>query len=127
MPSHSFRVLIVDDEQVIADSLAMIVSHSGHQALAVYSGLEAIEVAKEFNPQVLISDVLMPGIDGLELVGHFAKNYQDCRVLLMSGHADGTRVAQAYMSQGSLVVRFLPKPVAPKTILASIDQCRNGH
>lgn len=125
MPSQKFRVLVVDDEHLIADTLALIVSHSGHEALAVYSGREAIETAVGFNPQILISDVLMPGLDGIELAKHFVTHHQHCRVLLISGRAERTRVTHSLASQENSV-QFLPKPILPQTVLAFIAANRNA-
>ena len=60
------RVLIVDDEPVIADSLAYALSDFGYDATAVYDGQEALKSAAALNPDVLISDVVMPGMNGIE-------------------------------------------------------------
>lgn len=122
MPSQKLRVLVVDDERVIADTLALIVSQSGHETLAVYSGVEAMEEAERFNPHIVISDVVMPGLDGVELAQHLTASHRDCRVLLISGHTDGGRIA-SLVSQGHSV-RFLSKPVLPQTILAFIAEYR---
>ncbi len=60
------RVLVADDERVIADTLALILNKSGFEATAVYSGEEAIETAKTLQPDVLISDVIMFGLNGID-------------------------------------------------------------
>jgi len=53
------KVLIADDERVIADTLAAILNHGGFEALAAYSSLQALELARVFRPDLLISDVIM--------------------------------------------------------------------
>ncbi len=60
------KVLVVDDEQTIANTLALILNHSGFEARAVYSGEAAVEVVGSFAPDVLISDVVMTGMSGVE-------------------------------------------------------------
>ena len=60
------RVLVADDEQVIANTLAIILNQAGFEARAVYSGEKAIEALEEFQPDMLISDVIMTGMTGIE-------------------------------------------------------------
>ena len=60
------RVLVADDERVIADTLVMILNQSGFDAHAAYSGEKAVELATIFKPQMLISDVIMAGLSGID-------------------------------------------------------------
>jgi CheY-like chemotaxis protein len=59
------KVLVADDERVIANTLNIILNQSGFEATAVYSGEEAVQTAKTLQPDVLISDVVMPGGHGI--------------------------------------------------------------
>lgn len=119
---RSLRVLIVDDEHSVADTLALIVSRSGHNCLAVYSGLEAIDLARTFKPQAVLSDVMMPGLNGIELARYLAENYSDCKVLLMTGYDSAIEIAQGFLDGGSFM-NILTKPVLPQTILAFVASC----
>ena len=60
------KVLVVDDERVIADTLAMILNQSGFEARAVYSGEKAVELAASFAPDMLITDVIMADLNGID-------------------------------------------------------------
>ena len=60
------KVLIADDERVIADTLAMILNKNGFDARVAYTGEQAVEVAGEFVPEMLISDVIMGGLNGID-------------------------------------------------------------
>ena len=60
------RVLVADDEQVIANTLAIILNQAGFEARAVFSGEKAIEALETFHPNMLISDVIMTGMTGIE-------------------------------------------------------------
>lgn len=121
-PGRSVRVLVVDDECSVADTLALILNRSGHESIAVYSAAEAVSVAGSFKPHALLSDVMMPGMNGFELAHYFAENFSDCKLLLMSGHGSAADIAQAFLGD-----RFLPnvltKPVLPQTILAFVAGC----
>src|ERR1035437_5471062 len=88
---RSPRVLIVDDECVIADSLALILNQNGFDATAVYSGEAAVETAVTFNPDVLISDVVMGEMNGIELALRVSVLLPGCRVILISGRSEERR------------------------------------
>lgn len=118
----SIRVLIVDDEHSVADTLALILSRSGHEALAVYSGMEAIDAAQNFMPHAVISDVMMPGMNGIQLAQYFADNFSGFRVLLMTGHDSAMPVVEKYLG-GCGSVPVLTKPALPQNILAFIARC----
>jgi CheY-like chemotaxis protein len=64
------KVLIVDDERVIADTLAIILNQHGYEASAAYSGNEAVEKARAVQPDLIISDVIMQDMNGIEAAIH---------------------------------------------------------
>ena len=64
------KVLVADDEQVIANTLAIILNQAGFEARAVFSGEKAVEALDSFQPDMLISDVIMTGMTGIELAAH---------------------------------------------------------
>ncbi len=116
------RVLVVDDEQSIADTLALILNRSGHECRAVYSGAEAVSEAATFQPQALVSDVLMPGMNGIELARYFAEHFTGCKVLLMTGFDSAIDIAQSFLPGGHFL-NILTKPVLPQTVLAFVSSC----
>jgi CheY-like chemotaxis protein len=121
-PSGSLRVLVVDDEQSVADTLALILNRSGHEAVAAYGAVEAVETAQQFRPHALVADVMMPGMSGIELARYFVENFAGCRVLLMSGMESAMEAAEKYLGDGH-AVPVVSKPVLPQTILAFISSC----
>ena len=88
MPSEqaSTRVLVVDDEPIVADSLVLILQGRGFDARAVYSGEDAAELALAWKPDVVITDVVMGKMDGVALAIYLAQTLPACKVLLISGH-----------------------------------------
>ncbi|WP_157466818.1 response regulator [Edaphobacter aggregans] len=80
-------VLVVDDEPVIADTLAMILSKSGYRTKSAYAGKSALELAREHRPRLLITDVIMPGMTGIDLALTVERVVPSCKVLLFSGQA----------------------------------------
>ncbi len=125
MAPQGIRVLIVDDERTLADTLALIVTRGGYESMAVYNGREAVEAAILFKPHAVISDVMMPGMNGIELARYFAENYSGCRVLLLTGHDSAAKLVEASLSCG-YVVNVLTKPVMPQTILAFVASCADA-
>lgn len=85
------RILIVDDEHVIADTLRVIFGKVGFEARAAYSTEDALLSAREFPPELLLCDINMPGRDGLELIQELLREQPDCRVMVLTGSVPGMR------------------------------------
>jgi len=111
------RVLIADDEEVIADTLAMILSQAGFETQAVYSGEEALSILHDFNPDMLISDVIMSGITGIETAIRVRALLPSCKVLLFSGQATTRNLLDVASAQG-YEFELLTKPIHPADLLA---------
>jgi DNA-binding NtrC family response regulator len=109
-------VLVVDDEMVIADSLAIILNENGYSAHAAYSGESALELAASLSPDILISDVVMGEMSGIELAIYFTKAYPDCRIVLISGHAI-TRDLLEWAAKSGYRFELIPKPAHPQELL----------
>jgi DNA-binding response OmpR family regulator len=119
MPEHKPKVLIADDEEVIANTLAMILNQSGFEAHAVYSGEKAIEMIQVLTPDILISDVVMSGITGIETAIRVRAMLPSCKVLLFSGQAATANLLEVASAQG-YEFEILTKPVHPADLLARI-------
>ncbi len=106
--SVGLRVLVVDDECLIADTLALILNRKGFETTAVYSGEKAVEVAIALKPDVLISDVIMKGITGIEAAIRISATLPACRVILFSGNA-ATNDLLAGANRRDTISRCWPK------------------
>jgi len=124
-PAPQPVVLVVDDEQVIADTLAAILSNSGYTALTAYDGATALEMAGVIPPQMMISDVCMPGMSGIELAIAIRETIPDCKVLLFSGQASTADMLATARTAG-YEFEALSKPVHPSELLARISKCLAG-
>jgi DNA-binding NtrC family response regulator len=117
-------VFVVDDEPAIASTLALILNSSGFSATAFTNPLEALKSAEFECPEFLISDVMMPQLNGIDLGVQFKAIYPTCRVLLFSGQAatadfmDSARVKGHHFD-------LLSKPVHPKDLLAAIEAIKS--
>ena len=113
------KVLVADDEEVIANTLAVILNRSGFIARAVYSGENAIEMAESFLPDMLISDVFMTGITGIEAATEIRAALPSCKILLFSGQAATNDLLQEARNRGHNF-EMLAKPLHPKDLLAKL-------
>jgi CheY-like chemotaxis protein len=114
-------VLVVDDEPVIADTLVEILMSEGFAATAAYSGEDAAQIASLTPPDLLLSDVMMGGMNGIELAMEMQKLAPDCRILLLSGQAAAVNLlAKSPASVDKLTV--LPKPIHPAELLLEISR-----
>ena len=110
------RVLIVDDEQMIASTLAQILNGSGFVAKAVFSGEHAVPEASEFRPDVLLTDVIMRGISGIDVAMQVSKVLPACRVILLSGQASTADLLDRAEALG-YSFEVIAKPIHPKELL----------
>lgn len=113
------RVLVADDEQVIANTLAIILNQAGFEARAVFSGEKAIEALETFQPDMLISDVIMTGMTGIEAAIKTREKMPNCKILLFSGQAATADLLERARSQGH-EFEILAKPVHPTDLLAKL-------
>jgi DNA-binding response OmpR family regulator len=115
-------VLVVDDEKVIADTLSIILKQSGFSALTAYDGRTALQLASDFKPDLLISDVMMPGMTGIELAITLTQLVPRCKILLFSGQAATVDLLEDARSLGHDFTT-LTKPVHPTDMLKRISEC----
>jgi PAS domain S-box-containing protein len=115
------RVLIVDDERLIADTLAEILSDKGFEAAAVYNPRRALEQIRELCPDIVITDVVMPGMNGIELAKVIRKSCPDTRILLLSGQAATAELIERAKHEG-YSFEMLAKPIGPETLLQRCEE-----
>jgi CheY-like chemotaxis protein len=115
------HLLIVDDERVIADTLCRSVRTVGYSATAAYSGEQALELAALQPPDMLISDVIMPGINGFELAIKVLQQWPACAVLVVSGQAATGALLESAKRAGYLF-DVLAKPAHPLEVLAIVKR-----
>ena len=113
------KVLVADDERVIADTLAIILNQSGFEAKAVYSGEKAVEAARDWQPEMLISDVIMTDLNGIDAAIKIRAILPACKILLFSGQAATADLLDRARNQGH-EFEILAKPVHPQDLLARL-------
>jgi len=117
------RILVADDERIIADCLAMILDQHGYESSPVYGGRLAVEKARHWRPDLFVSDVSMPELDGIQTAIEICAIVPDCRVLLFSGDP-GSKILVHAAGKNGHKFEFLPKPIAPLDLLRRIRHLR---
>jgi DNA-binding NtrC family response regulator len=114
-------VLVVDDEKRIADTLAAILEFKGYESRAAYDGAAALEMCRARIPDLLITDVVMPGMSGIELGIAVKRECATCHVLLFSGQAATAQMLEDAEACGHRF-ELLAKPVHPSQLLERVEQ-----
>jgi CheY-like chemotaxis protein len=125
MNHRNLKVLVADDEQIIADTLKLILDKSGYVTRAAYSGETAVEMARGFEPDMLITDVIMPGMSGIEAAIQVRTDLPSCKVLLFSGNEATADLVEAALAQNHKF-ELLAKPVHPTELLAKMRIAMNS-
>jgi CheY-like chemotaxis protein len=112
-PTTKPKVLVADDERVIADTLTIILNQHGFDAQAVYSGEKAVEAAGTMRPNMLICDVIMQDMNGIDAAIHIRELLPDCKILLFSGQAATADLLERARTQGHNF-EILAKPPAAR-------------
>ena len=112
----SRKILIVDDEHTVAETLALIMRGCHYDARNAFSAEQAIEILAEWKPDLVIADVMLPQMNGIDLGCVVKANYPDCQVLLVSGHPATSELLEIASRKGTHF-DILAKPLHPAAIL----------
>jgi CheY-like chemotaxis protein len=117
------KLLIVDDERVIADTLAMISSQYGYECFTAYDGWEGLRKAREIKPDIIITGVFNgAGPNGIDMVIQIHAEMPDTKIALFSGSAATADLLEKAVAEGHSFfltsVRILAKPVHPQELLS---------
>jgi len=113
------KIIVVDDEPLIADTLVNILNGEGHQALGVSDGASAIRWAEMHRPEAVVTDVIMPGMNGIETAKRILKIIPKCRIILFSGQAASTDLLAKAHAEG-YTFEVLAKPINPELLLEKL-------
>jgi len=113
------RVLIVDDERDAAESLKLLVEMKDYLVKTASTGKEAIEVFDQWQPDLVLVDMMLPDTDGLDLLRCFKEDRPEAEVIMVTGFGSVPKAVEA-MNAGALT--FIEKPVDPQVLLAVLDK-----
>ncbi len=111
------RVLVIDDEPIIANTLTEILRLHGFDATPLYSGESALEWIETVRPDIVLSDIVMHQVDGVETAVRIRALHPECRVILFSASMMSARNRHKINNMG---FEFLQRPLHPKELLAHV-------
>lgn len=111
------RVLVVDDDTLVADTLVLVFQKNGFEAKAVYSAEDALPCAHQFNPDLMLCDITMPGKNGLALVQEVSHELPSCRIIVLTGIYSNLQPVRDQARKLPRPVGLLTKPCQPVDLL----------
>jgi two-component system nitrogen regulation response regulator NtrX len=111
------RILVIDDEPAIRDSLRMILEYEDYQFVGAASGQEALDVLQRERPDVVLLDIKMPGVDGMEVLRKLRAIDETLPVIMISGHGTTATAVEAIRSGA---IDFLDKPLSSERVIVTL-------
>lgn len=111
------RILVVDDDRLVADTLCMIFKANGYDSEARYSAADGFELAKCFEPNLVLCDVTMPQESGLQLAERMREALPGTRMLMLTAYASNAAYVQAHAELTRRPFKLLSKPCPPDDLL----------
>ena len=115
-------ILIVDDETTILQSLSGILSDEGYETLTASNGYEALKIIEEESPDLVLLDIWMPGMDGIETLREIKRTNPFLQVVIISGH--GT-IETAVKATKLGAYHFVEKPLSIEKVVVTINNALN--
>jgi DNA-binding response OmpR family regulator len=123
--STAIKILVVDDEEIIHDLLSKIFMADGIQIFSAYDGQEGLDYYQKCNPDLVILDIKMPNVDGVQFLATMKKKYQkQCPVVVISG---GYEKEQLDDMKSLGICAFLGKPFNIKELRSTVNLCLNNN
>lgn len=132
MNNKNQNILVVDDVNEVKEAMMIVLQDDGYTVLSARNGVEALEVVNNNHIDLIITDILMPEMDGYELAKEIQASYPSIKLILISGGGrtlgSGSRID--YLSIGKQltgVAHVLKKPIKPDMLLKTIDDLFHGE
>ncbi|MCK4224102.1 MAG: sigma-54-dependent Fis family transcriptional regulator [candidate division Zixibacteria bacterium] len=113
------KILVVDDEEIVLKSCRKILEGGGHQVFCALSGQEAFELLEKEPIDIVITDIKMPGMDGMQVLEKVKEKYPDILVIMITGYSTVQSAVQA-MKLGAF--DYIPKPFTPDEVLIVVEK-----
>jgi FixJ family two-component response regulator len=118
------RIFVVDDEESIVHSLATIFNSHGFDATPFTNPLDALDAAAVKCPDLLLADIIMPQLNGVDLAIQFSAMHPTCKILLFSGNANSTGLLAIAKAEGHNFY-LASKPAHPRELIETIESMIN--
>lgn len=123
-PAPKIRVLLVEDEQTLADIIADTLSEKDFTVTVAYNGVEGLRAFDRERPQVVVTDIMMPGMDGLSLVAELRRRDPSVPILFLSARSAAEDVVRGFEAGGN---DYLRKPFAMSELIVRLRALAGRH
>ena len=124
MSTEKLKVLVVDDEVALAETMAEALERTGYDVVTAHSGAEAIKLLERDEPSVILTDLKMEGMDGLTLLRKAKQELPDAEVVVITGHGDVQTAVEA-MRAGA--ANYVQKPVGLEELRTMVDKAADRY
>ena len=114
------RVLIVDDEQAICDYISLVLSKNGYDTSVAKDGREGLRQFRSVKPDLVISDIIMPDMEGIEFIRTLIRKNSGTPIIVMSGDVVGTNFLKSALILGAK--DFLVMPFAAEKLVETVER-----
>ena len=115
------KILIVDDEEIIVRLLSMSLRSDGYETISAFNGEQGLEKFKSESPDIVVTDIKMPGMDGLELLKKIKEIDIETEVIIVTGHGDIDSTITALQYGAS---DFINKPVRDEALAIALERAK---
>jgi len=115
------KVLVIDDERAILEMLELSLSSEGYDVLTAENGEKALEIFEQQGPRLVLTDIKMPGIDGIEVLKRIKAMDENAEVIVITGHGDMDTAVRALQSGAS---DFVTKPVRDEVLMLALKRAQ---
>lgn len=115
------RVLVVDDDRLVADTLNLVFQVNGYESEAVYCAADGLARARTFAPGLLLCDISMPDINGIELAETLQHEMPDCKLLMFTAYASNADKVEQHIFRTRRPLKLLSKPCPPEILLREAE------
>ena len=116
------NILVIDDESQIRNLLSEMLKKAGYSVIVAEDGKEGIKLYLENSIDLVITDIIMPDKEGLEIIRELKRNYPDVKIIAMSGGGAGTSEDYLSMAEKFGAQRILHKPFTMKDVLSAVSE-----
>ena len=118
------RILVAEDERAVREFLRRALTHNWHEVALAEDGIEALGLLGKGEFDLLLTDIVMPGMDGIALALKVARDKPDMKILLMSGYAAERQRAH---NLDELIHRIIAKPFTLQSLCQAVDDTLAGR
>jgi DNA-binding NtrC family response regulator len=121
------KILVIDDDTIVRVTIVQILEEEGYDVVSAEDGLRGMAVFRQEQPDLVITDIIMPEQEGIQTIAEMLKTKPDTKIIAVSGGGRIGNVDFLRMAQALGAMAAIPKPFDPDELMALIRDCLAGH